>query len=59
VDIQGIINTGPLLRLVDFTQQTGRGGQQKGKAVKLVIVIDTTCKDPLYLSEPLHYLYIS
>jgi hypothetical protein len=45
VDHQGIIRmiyTGPLLRLVDFTQQTRRGGQQKGKVVKSVIVIDTT-----------------
>ena len=44
VDIQGItrmIYTGPLLRLVDFTQQTRRGGQQKGKVVKSVVVIDT------------------
>jgi hypothetical protein len=45
VDIQGIIRMiypGLLLRLVDFTQQTRRGGQQKGKVVKSVIVIDTT-----------------
>ncbi|KAM5527636.1 transposase-like protein [Fusarium oxysporum f. sp. phaseoli] len=43
VDIKGIvgvIHAGPPFGLVDFVQQTGRGGRQRGEAVDSVIVTD-------------------
>ncbi|EXK77718.1 hypothetical protein FOQG_17586 [Fusarium oxysporum f. sp. raphani 54005] len=43
VDIRGIIgviHVGPPFGLVDFVQQTGRGGRQRGEVVESVIVTD-------------------
>ncbi|PCD25885.1 hypothetical protein AU210_012319 [Fusarium oxysporum f. sp. radicis-cucumerinum] len=43
VDIKGIvgvIHAGPPFGLVDFVQQTGRGGRQRGEVVDSVIVTD-------------------
>ncbi|KAL7755614.1 hypothetical protein ACKLNR_014141 [Fusarium oxysporum f. sp. zingiberi] len=43
VDIKGIvgvIHAGPPFGLVDFVQQTGRGGRQRGEVVESVIVTD-------------------
>ncbi|KAH6953657.1 P-loop containing nucleoside triphosphate hydrolase protein [Fusarium avenaceum] len=43
VDIRGIvgvIHVGPPFGLVDFAQQTGRGGRQRGEVVDSVIVTD-------------------
>lgn len=43
IDIQGTIgaiDAGPPFGLVDFAQQTGRGGRQRGEVVDSVVVTD-------------------